>query len=74
MDTMIEPRDVHMFATLAGAERDGKLRGDCVIVDLHGLLWSVPTELTIHQVNRQVIDTLDARGLPLFPRSSWRAE
>lgn len=61
------PRGVRAFVTLDEAERDRVERDEIVLMDLHGLWWSVPMELDIHAVNLQVLTYLASAGLGKFP-------
>lgn len=72
-DLRIEAREVHPFIDLDSADRDRRERGECIIFDLHGLWWSVPTELTIRQVNRAVMDELARMDLAPFRHDAWKA-
>ena len=67
-----EPRKVRPFVTLEAADLDRRERGRAVLFDLHGLWWSVPLELTIHDVNSQVLDELAHMDLSPFHDQPWR--
>ena len=73
MDQLRTGRDVEAFVDLDSADRDRHERGACVLFDLHGLWWSVPTELTIHEVNVQVMSQLANMQCPAFLHTPWRA-
>lgn len=55
-----------MFVALDAAEDNMVERGDCSIYDLHGLWWTVPKELTGHQVDEQIAERLDLMELRPF--------
>lgn len=59
-------REVAVFVDLVAAEDNMVERGDCAIYDLHGLWWTVPKELTGHQVDEQVAAALDRMDLRPF--------
>ena len=61
-----ERRPVTFHLNLAAAERDVRLRGECVILDMHGLWWSVPAEHTVRSTCRAVLTILDELGVPAF--------
>lgn len=66
-------REVAVFIQLDAAEDNMAERGDCAIYDLHGLWWTVPKELTGHQVDEQIaaaLEHMDLRpfaGVPVRP-------
>lgn len=68
-----EARSVRPFVDLDSADRDQRERGRCIVFDLHGLWWSVPTELTIHQVNVEMLDQLEQMDCAPFRREPWKA-
>ena len=72
MTTRLELRRVKAFIDLHGAECDMVDRGDCSIYDLHGLWWTVPKELTGHQVDDQIGHELDRMDLRPFVRTPVR--
>lgn len=62
-----ELRPVKVFVSLDDCLRDVALRDKCVKFDLHGLWWSVPMELTIHEIDQQIrheLERLDCKALP----------
>lgn len=70
-----ELRNVKPFVHLDDCVRDVMLRGDCVKFDLHGLWWSVPMELNIHQVDAEIsaeLERLDCHKLPNHLGDTWR--
>jgi len=70
---LVTDRTVRPFIDLAAADQDRHTRGRCLIFDLHGLWWTVPTELTVHDVNVQVVTQLAAMDLHQFHHDPWRA-
>lgn len=70
---MDDARTVTPFVNLDDADKDRRLRGACILFDLHGLWWSVPTELTVHEVNRQVMAELARMELTPFRHEPMRA-
>jgi hypothetical protein len=60
-------RPVRMFESLDACTRDRDARGECVLFDLHGYWWSAPMELSIHQIEHQIIGKLDALRLKPLP-------
>lgn len=66
-ETLTTPRTVRAFVSLDEAERDRVERDEIVLMDLHGLWWSVPMELDIHAVNGQIITYLAGLELGRFP-------
>ena len=61
-------RDVIPFVDLDAAEVNRQARGACILMDVHGMWWSVPVELTILMVHQQMIAWLDACDLrPIEP-------
>lgn len=69
MTTIFLPTDrpVRMHITLDDAARCRGTRGDCVLFDLHGLWWSVPMELNLHQIQHQITEQLEQHDLRAFP-------
>ena len=65
-------REVAVFVDLGAAEDNMVERGDCSIYDLHGLWWTVPKELTGHQVDEQIGHALDRMDLHPFARDPVR--
>lgn len=61
-----EQRPVRPFVSLAAAENDAHEREDCQVFDVHGLLWSVPLELNVHQVNDQMLAELERMRIRPF--------
>jgi hypothetical protein len=55
-------REVAGFVNLDRARHDANSRGGCVLFDVHGLWWSVPTELSIREVDAQIRATVDRFG------------
>lgn len=68
-----DDRKVRPHVNLDDADKDRMLRGACILADLHGLWWTVPTELTVHEVNRQVMAELARMQLPPFREQPFRA-
>lgn len=61
-------RNVSPFTSLDDAEQDRSGRGACIVFDVHGLWWSVPTELTVVQVHHQMMTWLANADLhPILP-------
>jgi hypothetical protein len=60
-------RAVKPFLSLDEVWRDVSLRGDCVKFDLHGLWWSVPMELNIHEIDAQIGAELVRMDCAAFP-------
>lgn len=69
MTTVFLPTDrpVRMHISLDGATRDRHDRGDCILMDLHGLWWSVPMELNLHQIHHAITTELEQHDLRSFP-------
>lgn len=67
MNAGAEIRPVEMFVNLDAAVRDQRLRGECVLFDLHGMWWSVPIELTLADVAEAIAVRLDENGLRPLP-------
>lgn len=68
--TLVTKRTVRPFASLDEATRDRVERDEVVLMDLHGLWWSVPMELTIHEVHGQIAAALELAQLARFPAST----
>lgn len=64
---LVIKRTVRPFVSLDEAARDRVERDDVVLMDLHGLWWSVPMELNIHEINGQIVAALHAHDLAQFP-------
>ena len=60
-------RPVSGFVNLDAALRDRQLRGQCVLFDLHGLWWSVPMELTVHEISDAIAVELVKFDVPALP-------
>lgn len=70
-------REVRAFESWLSAEDDAHARGACMVFDVHFRFWSVPTELTLHQMHDQIIEhcrtnlipfELAGRTIPTPPR------
>ena len=68
-----DDRCVRPFIDLDSASKDRSDRGRCIIFDMHGLWWSVPTELTIHDVNAAMLDELAHMDVAPFRHDPWKA-
>lgn len=62
-------RPVKLFDALDACTRDRDEREKCVLFDLHGYWWSVPMELTIHEVADAIAVELEQRELRSVPGS-----
>lgn len=60
------------FLDLESADKDRRVRSRCDLFDLHGLWWSVPTELTVRQVHVQMLEELEAMDVGPFLDEPWR--
>lgn len=69
---LVSKRFVHPFVSYDEAVADRRNRADTILFDLHGLWWSVPMELTIHEVNDQVLEVIRTAELAEFPNAAVR--
>lgn len=62
-----EVREVEAHLTLDEAAASSRARDKCVTFDLHGLWWSVPMELTLHDIAEAIAWKLEQLKLQPIP-------